>query len=130
MVNGGVKIGVITDYRRQAHLRLVHRDEKSGGRSAILSSVGSQAPADPLSQGGPAGPPQGHQRVQRRLLAGGNNFPRQAVQKSVSSAERQIKNLVPDGNADSRLFFTVPPPEHAVGEVLNRKVVRRVVGGV
>jgi hypothetical protein len=75
---------------------------------------------------------QGHQRIEGRTAACLDRRQRQfvrVVERTGRIGLAQIENLGADRHADAKIFDAAAPTEHAIGQVLDRKVVAGRIGG-
>ncbi len=128
---GGVKdrgeeIGEVADPDRKQQFGIFDRRQVGLDRRAPLRRSRAQQPRQFGAQRGPGRGATLHQRVEMRRRAGGRGARGHAVHEI--GDRRDVENFRADGDADAWRRIVPAPPEHRIGQILDREIAVRHIG--
>lgn len=128
--NRGEEIGKIADLRRHRELCFAKRRQMARDAAAPLgrAALVAQQARQPKTQGPPSAGPAFHQRIEIGRRAGRGGMPGPVAVHQVGDG-RNVEHNVADRNPDPRRRAAAAPPEHPIGEILDREIAIGCVGG-
>jgi hypothetical protein len=127
MVQGRVEVRVFPRHRRQQQIGLIRRNQQT---PIACPSIGPQNPAHAGSKLGCGNGAERHQRIELRRRCGFPHRPRKTIEELRLRAERQIENLIADGDPDAGRLRAAPTSKDAQRKVVDREFRRRSIGAV
>ncbi len=130
VVDGGVEVGVVTNARGHAVFGFGLRHEARAQRvHARAARAGLEQVEQRVAQRAPGGRAHGQKFIEGVARAGIHRLCRRARHRVVARNGRQVDHLVANGHASAKRFAGCLASEHAEGQVLDREVGARCVGG-